>query len=79
MSFIGLISYSMFVFHQTILKLVSGYFLREPAIVDWVKQSLLTQWVGFGVFVLVMAILIGIASYLGYRFIESPFLRRKPK
>jgi peptidoglycan/LPS O-acetylase OafA/YrhL len=79
LSFIGLISYSMFVFHQTILKLVSGYFLREPAVVEWVKQSLLTQWVGFGVFVLVMAILIGIASYLGYRFIESPFLRRKPK
>lgn len=79
LSFIGLISYSMFVFHQTILKLVSSNFLREPAVVQWVEQSLLTQWIGFGIFVLVLAILIGIVSYLGYRFIESPFLRRKPK
>ena len=79
LAFLGLISYSMFVFHQTVLLLVNSYILRTDAVQDWVAQGELNLWIGFVGFIVGIFAISGVISYLGYRYIESPFLRIKPK
>ena len=79
LSFIGLISYSMFVFHGTLLVLFGDYFLRVEGVKNWLRRDLVTMWASFSFYSLSMFVVIGIISYLGYRYIESPFLRIKPK
>jgi peptidoglycan/LPS O-acetylase OafA/YrhL len=79
LSFIGLISYSMFLFHQTILLFISNYVLHNAAVNAWVTQNNPTMWLSFSAFVILFFALTSGVSYLSYRFIESPFLRIKPK
>lgn len=79
LSFIGLISYSMFVFHQTVLMLLSRYVLRDPRVAKWVNGGDWTTLAGFGAYLLAVFATVGVVAYLGYRYVESPFLRRKPK
>jgi peptidoglycan/LPS O-acetylase OafA/YrhL len=79
LAFVGLISYSMFLFHLTVLLFVRRGILREEWFSDWVAQSALLTWVGFLLYFILGYAVIGFVSYLGFRFIESPFLRLKPK
>ncbi len=79
LAFIGLVSYSMFVFHQTILLFAKSSILLRPEVREFVTRNPSLRWLPFlgylfGIFGVVLLI-----SYLGYRFIESPFLHRKPK
>lgn len=79
LGFIGLISYSMFVFHQTLVLLVDAYFLKGEGVKDWIGRDSVIMWASFSFYFLFMFVVIGVVSYLGYRYIESPFLRIKPK
>jgi len=79
LAFVGLISYSMFLFHQTVLLFVRRGILRREWFEDWVAQSALHTWVGLLLYFVLVYAVIGFVSYLGFRFIESPFLRLKPK
>jgi len=79
LSFVGLVSYSMFVFHQTVLMLISTNVLNRESVQDFIKGSTLTMWGSFGAYILFVFTVVLIISYLGYRYIESPFLRIKPK
>lgn len=75
--FLGEISYSMFLLHRTILLLLTGYVLSwvDP----WLEKGDLVAWTAFAAFAALMMFIFTAVSYLSYRFIESPFLRRKPK
>jgi peptidoglycan/LPS O-acetylase OafA/YrhL len=79
LSFIGLISYSMFVFHFTVIVLFDAYFLRGEGVKDWLVRDPVTMWASFLFYFLFMFVAICVISYFGYRYIESPFLRIKPK
>lgn len=79
LSLIGLVSYSMFLFHQTVLMLVSRHVLRDDGAQDWITQNGLTMWSSFLAYLLFVCATVGAVSYLGYRYVESPFLRIKPK
>lgn len=79
LSFIGLISYSMFVFHQTVLMLVSRHILRNSQTQSWATGSDLTMLVSFLAYSLAVFLVVVAVSYLGFRYVESPFLRIKPK
>jgi peptidoglycan/LPS O-acetylase OafA/YrhL len=78
LAFIGMISYSMFLLHQTIiLVLFRPFLVRVRA---WIAGAGdLVAWaafLGYSFGVLAAAVAV---SYLSYRYIESPFLRYKPK
>jgi peptidoglycan/LPS O-acetylase OafA/YrhL len=79
LAFVGLISYSMFVFHQTVLLFLTTEVLRAGWFGEWVTRSALGSWGAFLLYFVLGYAIIGVVSYLGYRFIESPFLRLKPK
>jgi peptidoglycan/LPS O-acetylase OafA/YrhL len=79
LAFVGLISYSMFVFHQTVLLYVVKYVLRGEWFAEWVARSTLHTWGGFLIYMVAVYAVVGLVAYLGFRFIESPFLRLKPK
>lgn len=76
--FVGRISYSLFLLHMTVIFLSARYLLFNLR--PWFpEQSDAVIWAAFGgytVAALAIAILLASASY---RYIESPFLRRKPK
>lgn len=76
LAFFGKISYSMFLLHNTVLYLSTRYLLFE--IRPWLaQQSEPVVWavfIGYSVCALAVATVL---AYLGYRFVESPFLRRK--
>lgn len=75
--FIGEISYSLFLLHTTVIFLMIRYLL--PAAKPWlVQQSGLTVWASFAIYTVSILAVAVVVSYLSYRFIESPFLRRKP-
>ena len=76
--FVGKISYSLFLLHMTVIFLSARYLLF--GLRPWFpEQSDAVVWASFaGYAVAVLAIAIPF-SYLSYRYIESPFLRRKPK
>jgi len=76
--FVGQISYSLFLLHTTVIFLSMRYLLF-PNRLWFAGQSEPVVWAAFGAytaFVLSVSILL---AYLSYRFVESPFLRRKPK
>lgn len=75
--FLGEISYSMFLLHRTILLLLSGYVLSWAT--PWLQSGDLAAWTAFAAFATLMMLIFTAVSYLSFRFIESPFLRRKPK
>lgn len=76
--FVGEISYSLFLLHSTVIFLTSRYVLFELR--PWMaEQGGATVWAVFGAYTaFVLAAGIGVA-YLSFRYIESPFLRRKPE
>lgn len=77
--FVGVISYSMFLLHNSVLLLI-----RKLGIADMISPlaanaSGFVVWASYAGFLgIIFAIAIPI-SYLSYRFIERPFLRIKPK
>lgn len=82
LAFIGMLSYSLFLFHHSVLYLTSIHVLPEigSRFMPWLTQqgelrvlAAFTMYFG-GTLLLCIAI-----SYLSYRYIESPFLRNKPK
>lgn len=76
LAFFGKISYSMFLLHNTVLYLSTRYFLFQ--IRPWLaQQSEPVVWAVFLAYTLCALALATILAYLGYRFVESPFLRRK--
>lgn len=77
LAFFGEISYSMFLLHRTILLLLTGYLL--VGVGPWLEKGDLAAWAAFAAFTTLMMLIFTAVSYLSYRFIESPFLRRKPK
>lgn len=78
LTFVGEISYSLFLLHMTVIFLSARYLLFNLR--PWFpEQSDPVVWAAFaGYAVAVLAVAIPL-SYLSYRYIESPFLRRKPK
>lgn len=78
LAFLGQISYSMFLLHNTVIYLSTRYLLFELR--PWLaKQGEPVVWAVFVVYVLAVLAVATVLSYLGYRYVESPFLRRKPK
>jgi peptidoglycan/LPS O-acetylase OafA/YrhL len=78
LAFTGLISYSMFLLHNTVVVMASPYFL--PVVRDWVAgQGSLAVWAVFSGYALAILAIVFTISYLSYRYIESLFLSYKPK
>jgi peptidoglycan/LPS O-acetylase OafA/YrhL len=77
LGFIGMISYSLFLIHGTVILLVGEHLLRRarPILKQLDGAATWIAFVGYFGFTLVVA---GMLAYLGYRYIESPFLRHKP-
>ena len=76
--FVGIISYSLYLLHNTVLMLVKVYALRlaKPLLKHLDGAAL---WIVFAGYLGVMLVVAGVVAYLSYRYIESPFLRYKPK
>lgn len=77
LAFVGVISYSMFLLHGTVLSLTM--YILQP-IRAWAasERSALAVWAVFSSYALGALVVISVVSYLSYRYVESPFLRRKP-
>lgn len=76
--FIGKISYSLFVLHMTVIYLTVRYVLFQAR--PWLAtQDPATVWASFSAYAIFVVVAALILAYLSYRYIESPFLRRKPK
>lgn len=76
--FFGEISYSLFLLHDSIMVVVG--FPVKDVIRHWLSgQSELMIWATFSVFAFTVLAVSGIIAYLSYRYIESPFMRYKPK
>lgn len=78
LSFVGMISYSLYLFHMTVLVAIFGPFLGDVRELI-VGRSDLIVWAAFSAYLFGVLAVAGFLSYLGYRYIESPFLRYKPK
>jgi peptidoglycan/LPS O-acetylase OafA/YrhL len=79
LAFIGVISYSLFLLHNTVLMVVARPLL-SPAIRDWVvDRGQLAVWAAFSGYTLAILAVVLTLSYFSYRYIESPFLSYKPK
>jgi peptidoglycan/LPS O-acetylase OafA/YrhL len=77
LAFVGMISYSMFLLHHTVL-LMAAHFL--PGIGNWMTgRSSFAVWAAFSGYALAILMMAGTIAYFSYRYIESPFLRYKPK
>ena len=79
LAWVGKISYSMFLFHQIIIVVIHVRF--QIPLQNWVVQhgGSLTMWAVFSGWVAALLAACVIVAYLGYRYIESPFLRYKPR
>lgn len=76
--FVGEISYSLFLLHTTVIVLMLRYLVLGTGGKSWlVQQSGLAVWASFAVYAVAILAVALVVSYLSYRFIESPFLRRK--
>ncbi|WP_166396416.1 acyltransferase family protein [Rubrobacter marinus] len=72
--FVGTISYSLFLLHQTVLVLLASSWSAEFE--AWATSS---PWLAFScALAAILALSIPVA-YLSHRFVERPFLERKPK
>jgi peptidoglycan/LPS O-acetylase OafA/YrhL len=78
LEFFGKISYSVFVLHTTVIFLIFRYVLFEYRAQLTVLEGPIV-WTLFALYGLVALAITIVVSYLSFRFIESPFLRRKPK
>lgn len=78
LTFFGKISYSVFLLHTTVIFLLFRYVLVDlrPWLIGLEGVSV---WAAFTVYGLVALAATTVVSYLSFRFIESPFLQRKPK
>jgi peptidoglycan/LPS O-acetylase OafA/YrhL len=76
--FFGKISYSVFLLHTTVIFLIFRYVLIDlrPQLTGLEGVS---AWTAFVIYGLVALAITTLVSYMSFRFIESPFLRRKPK
>lgn len=76
LSFFGKISYSMFLLHNTVLYLSTRYLLFQMR--PWLAhQDEPVIWAVFLAYSLCALAVATVLAYLSYRFVESPFLRRK--
>jgi peptidoglycan/LPS O-acetylase OafA/YrhL len=78
LTFFGRISYSLFLLHGTVILVILAYVLPAvaPGLAD---QGGLTVWATFVAYAFVVLAVSGTLAYLSFRYIESPFLRIKPK
>ena len=80
LGFVGVISYSFYLLHTTFLMLAGGLVLRSRLVKPVLKYLHGPElWIAFAGYLGVMLVVIGAIAYLSYRYIESPFLRYKPK
>ncbi len=80
LGFVGVISYSLFLLHNTFIDLTQRYVLHSRSIkplIDRLDGPAL--WLAFAGYLGAILVVAGALSYLSYRYIESPFLRIKPK
>jgi len=76
LAFFGKISYSMFLLHNTVLYLSTRYLLFQMR--PWLAhQDEPVIWAVFLAYSLCALAVATVLAYLSYRFVESPFLRRK--
>lgn len=79
---IGAISYSLFLLHNTVLVFFVIYLGRHVVAFRRALEGVLTPavsaWISFSLFALCVFGLACAVSYLSYRFVETPFLKRKP-
>jgi len=73
-----MISYSLFLLHETVLMLARAYALRlvKPVLKHLHGPEL---WIAFAGYLGIILIVCGAIAYLSFRYIESPFMRYKPK
>lgn len=69
---VGTVSYSLFLLHNTVLVLLTGHYLGYFII-------MLAPWLAFFAYACLIFAVAGVFSYLSYRYVESPFLRYKPR
>ncbi len=80
LAFTGVISYSLFLLHHTVLSTVTKPYF-SAAVRDWVPSQDIfgvgaAVFVGYALATLALAFIV---SYFSYRYVESPFLSHKPK
>jgi peptidoglycan/LPS O-acetylase OafA/YrhL len=80
LAFTGLISYSLFLLHHTVLSMVNIPFIKS-GVSTWVPSQDIfgvgaAVFVGYALATLAIAFIV---SYFSYRYVESPFLSHKPK
>jgi peptidoglycan/LPS O-acetylase OafA/YrhL len=78
LAWVGKISYSMFLFHQVILLPVHLRF-QTPLQIWAAQNGSLATWVAFSGYVAAILAASILVAYLSYRYIESPFMRYKPR
>jgi len=69
----------MFLLHQTVLLFASEWVLGSGWLAGLAGRGSPTMVATFFGFVLAFFMVATAVSWLGFRFIESPFLRMKPK
>jgi peptidoglycan/LPS O-acetylase OafA/YrhL len=82
LGFVGMISYSLYLLHETVLMLVRIYLWRSPARPLFYQVAQLdgiALWLAFAGYLGSVLVVCGAVAYLSYRYIESPFLRIRPK
>jgi len=76
--FVGMISYSLFLLHETIIVIAFRPLLKD--IRGWIMgQEYPMVWAAFSVYVFAFLAAAIAVAYISYRCIESPFLQYKPK
>ena len=78
LAFVGMISYSLYLLHGTVLVLARVYVLRlaKPLLKN---LDGVAAWLVFAGYLGGILVVAGAIAYLSFRYIESPFLRYKPK
>ena len=78
-AFVGIISYSLYLLHETVLMVIVRIYLWPLAkpLVRGLDGA--TVWIAFAGYAGVVLIVCGALAYLSFRYIESPFLRIRPK
>ena len=77
LGFVGKISYSLYLLHGLVLAAVATYVL--PVVLWFTDQGSLTIWAAFVTYAFVVVAVAVAIAYLSFRYIESPFMRIKPK
>lgn len=78
LAWVGRMSYSLFLLHQTIL-LTAFWPLQLPLQLWAAQNGSLATWVAFVGYVTVVLVASILISYPSYRYVESPFMRYKPR